>query len=279
VQYSSIPGRTSGPTLRIYTHNIFGRQADWERRREVLETGIAALDPDILLLQETIVDNEYDQVADILGDGYHVVHSTVRETNGSGVSIASRWPISDVRELDLRIVSPRTDEFACTTLIVGVDAPPPLGPMRIANHFPDYQPEHEYERERQTVLAARALESMHSSEPTHIVLAGDLDAELDAASLRFLSGRQSLDGMSVCYRNAWDQAHPGAPGHTFTSRNPLIDPGWPFQQIDHIFIRCGDEGRPTLRIAACELAFAEPLDGVWASDHFGLVADLAIPAG
>jgi hypothetical protein len=30
-----------------------------------------------------------------------------------------------------------------------------------------------------------------------------------------------------------------------------------------------------MRILACELVGAEPVNGTWASDHFGLVADLA----
>lgn len=29
---------------------------------------------------------------------------------------------------------------------------------------------------------------------------------------------------------------------------------------------------PTLEIAACELAFAEPIAGAWASDHIGELA-------
>ena len=103
----------------------------------------------------------------------------------------------------------------------------------------------------------------------------DLDAEPDAASLRFLTGRQSLDGLSVCYRNTWDAVHPAAPGGTFVASNPVAPDHWPFERIDHILIRCGEHGGPTLRIEGCELAFAEPVDGVWASNHLGLVADFA----
>jgi endonuclease/exonuclease/phosphatase family metal-dependent hydrolase len=116
----------------------------------------------------------------------------------------------------------------------------------------------------------------------HVVLVGDLDAEPDAASVRFLAGKQSLDRMSVCYRNAWDSQHPGEAGHTFTAQNSLMAQAnwdWPFQRIDHILVRCGRHGGPTLRIVACELAFNESVQGVWASDHFGLVADLVIPQG
>jgi len=42
-------------------------------------------------------------------------------------------------------------------------------------------------------------------------------------------------------------------------------------------VRCGDHGGLTLAIDRCELTFAEPADGIWASDHFGVVADLSVP--
>ena len=113
------------------------------------------------------------------------------------------------------------------------------------------------------------------------MLAGDFDAVPDAAGVRFWSGRQSLSGTSVCYRDAWESAHPEDPGDTFTPHNPLVAGGeMPLElgrRIDYVFVRCGDHG-PTLYVSACNLAFAEPRDGVWASDHFGLVADLAHPS-
>jgi hypothetical protein len=43
------------------------------------------------------------------------------------------------------------------------------------------------------------------------------------------------------------------------------------------FACCGEHGGPTLDITACALAFDELRDGVWASDHFGIVADLSAP--
>ncbi len=283
MSFSPILGHpsTDPNRLRLLTHNIYGIEAGWDRRREILVAGLQALAPDIVTLQETIVDATRDQAADLLGADYQLVHSKVRhEANGLGISIGSRWPIVNLRELDLKVVSARTEDFPCTTLIAEVDAPPPFGPLLVVNHFPDYQLDHELERERQTVIAARTLEKMHAQRSTHILLAGDLDAEPDAASIRFLAGKQSLDGLSVCYRNAWDSKQPTRLGHTFTARNPLVTQtnwDWPFQRIDHIFVRCGERGGPTLEIAACALAFAEPVDGVWASDHCAVVADLVVP--
>jgi endonuclease/exonuclease/phosphatase family metal-dependent hydrolase len=117
---------------------------------------------------------------------------------------------------------------------------------------------------------------------SHVVLAGDFNAAPDSASVRFWRGLQSLGDTSVCYRDAWESAHPGDPGHTFSPRNPLVVTGgdnWQLElgrRIDYVMVRCGDHG-PTLDVRACERIFEKPVEGVWASDHFGVVADLAIP--
>ncbi|GAA3760786.1 endonuclease/exonuclease/phosphatase family metal-dependent hydrolase [Spinactinospora alkalitolerans] len=99
-------------------------------------------------------------------------------------------------------------------------------------------------------------------------------------SVRFWTGRQSLSGAGVCYLDAWESARPGDPGPTFSPRNPLVTAGeMPLEQgrrIDYVLVRCGDRG-PTLKVSACAPAFDELVGGVWASDHFGVVADLAVP--
>jgi endonuclease/exonuclease/phosphatase family metal-dependent hydrolase len=265
-------------TVRVLTYNIFGRQGYWAQRRPVLIEGLQILAADLIAFQETVVVDDFDQVADLLDSGYVIVHSEARAADGTGCSIASRWPITHLRELDLNL-TPRTADFPCTTLVAEIDAPEPFGQLLFVNHFPDYQVDHEHERELQTVLTAREIEAIVAQQPTHVVLAGDLDAEPDAASIRFLTRKQSLAGLSVCYRSAWDSAHPDGkePGETFSSRNALSPADWPFRRIDHLLVRHGAHGGPSLRITACELAFAEPLADIWASDHFGLVADLTMP--
>jgi endonuclease/exonuclease/phosphatase family metal-dependent hydrolase len=257
----------------------------WDERRQVLTEGFRELRPDLVAFQEAVVTKGYEQVVDILGPDYHLAHQSDREANrggdiedGQGISIASRWPLGEVREPDLN-VTPRTVDFACGTLIAEVFATEPVGAMLIVNHLPNWQLTHEHERELQTVIAARAIEEMaEERDLRHVVLAGDLDATPDAASVRFWRGRQSLGGMSVCYRDAWGSTHPREPGHTFAAENPLVTAeNWDWElgrRIDHIFVRCSDHG-PTLDIRACERIFDEPVDAVWGSDHFGVVADLS----
>jgi endonuclease/exonuclease/phosphatase family metal-dependent hydrolase len=197
---------------------------------------------------------------------------------GQGVSLASRWPLGEVRELDLH-VTPRTAGYACVTLAAEVQAPEPIGPLLFVYHNPNWQLDLEYERELQAVAAARFIDDFVGNRTMHVVLAADLDADPAAASARFWTGRQALDGMSVCYRDAWESRHPGEAGDTFTPDNPLVvDWDWPFRRIDYIFIRCGDHGGPTLAISHCDRLFDEPTGGVWASDHFGVMADLEVPS-
>jgi len=74
--------------------------------------------------------------------------------------------------------------------------------------------------------------------------------------------------------------HADAPRHTFTPQNPRVASGeMPLERgrrIDYILVRCGDHG-PSLEAAGCALAFDVPVNGTWASDHFGVVADLVVP--
>jgi endonuclease/exonuclease/phosphatase family metal-dependent hydrolase len=264
-------------TVRVATLNLWGKNGLWSQRRSVIADGLREIQPDLLAFQEAIKTDEYDQVIDLLDSDFHVIHQASREADGRGISIASRWPVEDVQEVDLH-VTPRTGIFACAALMAEIHLPDPIGALLFVNHFPNWELEFELERELQALVAAKLIEERLVQRNMHIVLAGDLDADPAAASIRFWAGRQSLGGMSVCYRDAWESAHPEEPGHTFTPRNGLMkDWDWPFRRIDYIFVRCGRHGGPTLAIASCERIFDEPVDGVWASDHFGLVADLTVP--
>ncbi len=269
--------------LRVLTLNLWQRYGVWTDRRSVLMDGFRALQPDLVAFQESIKNDEYDQAADLLGPTFNVVHQKSRDPNGMGISIASRWPLGEVHEVNLNLTS-RTAGFPCGALVAEVHAPNSVGPLLFVNHFPHWQLNFEYERELQTVAVARFVEDRVGRSKEQVVLVGDLDADPDAASVRFLSGRQSLGGMSVCYRNAWESTHPEKLGHTFTPDNPLVRDevvkdmrpfrDWPFRRIDHIFVRFGEHGGRALDIRACARIFDESIDGVWASDHFGLIADL-----
>jgi endonuclease/exonuclease/phosphatase family metal-dependent hydrolase len=268
-----------GPGIGRARPDAADRPAAWSDRRAVLAEGLRALDPDLVSFQEAIHHDAYDQVTDLLGPGYHVAHQTRREADGSGVSIASRWPLAAVQEVDLQ-VTPRTAGFLSVALVAEVEAPPPFGPLLFVNHKPNFELALEHERGLQAVTTATHLERLAADREVHVVVAGDFDAPPDADSLRFWRGRQALGGTSVCYRDAWEQVNGGDPGHTFTPDNPMVAEGtWPLEpgrRIDYVLVRCRGHG-PSLDITACARIFDQPISGVWGSDHFGVVADLCPP--
>ena len=260
---------------RLATLNCWGTRGNWDARQPVLTAGFAGSAADILTLQETMVTDGYDQARETLGDGYHLVHQRDREPDGQGVTTASRWPVGRVIEVDLHLTA-RTAGFASTCLITEILAPQPLGRIWLANYLPDWQLDHEYERQLQAVAAARTLERLVVNHPGHVVVAGDFDADPDATSIRFWTGRDALDGFSVCYRDAWASAEPDDPGYTFVPENPYsTDRDWPYRRIDYIFVRCGQHGGPTLQIKRCARIFDQP-DSI-VSDHYGLLADVELP--
>jgi hypothetical protein len=94
---------TATSEVRVATLNLWGRCGAWDERRSVLVEGFRELAPDLVAFQEAVVADGYDQVTDILGRGYHIVHQTDREAarggdieDGQGISIASRWPLGEV---------------------------------------------------------------------------------------------------------------------------------------------------------------------------------------
>lgn len=263
--------------IRAATVNLFAHHGDWERRRPALQQALRALDADVLALQEAVVDGGYDMARELLGDGYEIVHQQqglVGDGTHHGASVASRWPVRAVHEVDLHLTD-RTQNYSCGTVIVEVDGP--VGRLLVGSHGNSWAWWAERERELQAVAVVTAIEELVAEEPAHVVLGGDFNATPDTSSMRFFTGRASLEGVSTAYRDVWESVHGDAPGHTFDPRNPLTaidEPGLDRgRRIDYLLIRCGDHG-PTLRIADAGLALHEPVDGVQPSDHYGVVADL-----
>ena len=119
--------------VRVAPPNLWGLRGAWDERRSVPVNGFGELCPDLVTFQEPIRIKGYDQVADLLGPDFYVVHPRAgaaydRASYGDNHSavIASRWPFVEVCEVDLHF-TPRTQEVPCTTLVAEILAPEPLG--------------------------------------------------------------------------------------------------------------------------------------------------------
>ena len=140
----------------------------------------------------------------------------------------------------------------------------------------------ELARERQAV-ALTDLDARHR-QPLPTIIAGDFNASPDAASIRYLKGLQSLGGRSVRYHDAWEVAGE-AHGYTWSVDNPnanseigmIVRQPHHRRRVDYVFVGSWDaHPKAACEVRAASLAFDQPVDGIWLSDHFGVVADLEI---
>ncbi len=263
-------------SMRVLTYNVYSPQnPDWERRYPVIRDALRAFSPDVVALQEVPVDRP-DVLEDLLGRGYHFGHFSASSDDGVGGTLATRWPQRFLEEVDLRINDRSRDALPWTaTYIVELDTP--VGQVVVAHHKPSWPFPCEVEREQQALLAAWALERHIADRAVHAIVLGDFDATPDSASMQFWRGRRSIEGVSVCYQSAWELIHPDDPGRTFDLENPLVREGEVStavsRTIDYVLVRSGWHG-PTLDVADCRRVLQRPAHGVWASDHYGVMADL-----
>ena len=129
-------------------------------------------------------------------------------------------------------------------------------------------------RERQVVsLTAFVSERSDPAAPLGPIVAGDFNAEPDSTVIRYLCGLATLDGAST-YLQGWRLAGDGGPGLTWSDTSPhAAKDREPERRLGYIF--SGFHGpEPAGRPVACRVVADAPVEGVWPSDHFGVVADL-----
>lgn len=272
--------------LRIITLNIWNTEGD-PRRIGIINRALRRLSPDLVALQEVVQTRATAQLGALLDGtgltGTHQADVMAEAPPGveryGGNAIATRWPHRIAEVLDLRLAD-AMDVPWCT--LAAHVALPDLGDILFVGTTTAWRPEAESVRERQ-VLALAGLEARHRCALPSI-LAGDFNAAPDAASIRFLGGLQSLGRQSVLYHDAWQVAGEG-PGYTWGAGNPnterviaqIVRQPNHRRRVDYAFVgswHAHPKAHATIRSAA--LAFNAPVDSVWPSDHFGVVADIEI---
>lgn len=245
--------------------------------------GIEELRPDLIGLQEIIVRPDgFDQGQRILADlGYQSVFAPAfgwdelgnlrpptDDGMGFGNLVASRYPI--LRTEWVRLPGWESGEGRSIVAAV-IDAP--CGPVVFACTHLNWKFEHGYVRELQVVEAARFIRRFAADVFLPPILVGDLNAEPDSTEIRFLCGLQALESQSTYFQDAWRIGGDGGPGTTWDNRNPFAAiAGEPDRRIDYILVGLSREGRGT--VEDVRLAMNDARDGIYPSDHFGLIAYL-----
>ena len=272
--------------LRVLTINCWSVSEPFEERMAIVRRGLASEAPDVVGFQEVIVRRDgFDQGALLLPDGefFHVFGAAFRwtdegtrlphERDGSGFGnlIGSRWPIvkSQVRQL------PGTEDGEPRT-VLAVLAQTPAGLLPVLTTHLDYEPHHGHVRERQVLVLEAFTREWAAAADLPPVLLGDFNARPDSNEMRFLRGLASLDGRSTYFQDAWEVAGRDGAGHTWDNRNRFAAFSWePDRRIDYVLVGAPD-ARGRGRVESAHIVFETPVGDVFASDHFGVVADLRL---
>lgn len=272
--------------LRVLTLNLWSFTEPYRERQRVIRGDLLKLDPDLMAFQEAGYDGKRHQVADLLeGLGYTIAHEfdgLEKLPGDNGICLASRWPMQvvEVSRLGSK-AAPRT--YPCRAVAVHVSVPEPVGELLFVGPKPSWELNNEHARELEAVELAKLVQRHRTPFPT--IIAGDFDAAPDSASIRFLTGRQSLSGMGVFFLDAWEQAGDGSRGPTWTFENestrPLINaiirhPSHS-RRIDYIFVGSWfDHPDRYASVRSCRVVMNRPVDGVWPSDHYGVFAEIGV---
>jgi beta-glucosidase len=265
--------------LRVITLNLWGENGPHQRRLELVGAELESLAPDVVALQEVReVPGQLVNQAETLAHRLHAHHvfapSTAWGGGTEGLAVVSRFP---VRRSAHRRLPHATDVEGRIVLSVELDGP--AGPLWIHTTHLSYRQNEGKLREDQVLSldAEIALRAPGLEQPQ--VLLGDFNTVPESDEIRWLCGLTTLESRRVFYQDAWATARAAEPGITWARQNPFrARMNWlrADRRIDYIFVTAPRrDGRGSIREA--RVVFERPdADGVYSSDHFGVLADVQI---
>jgi len=262
--------------LRCLTLNLWGAEPPLALRMAIVAEGLRALRPDVVALQEVReVPSDLPNQAETLAQatGYHQVFAPATPVAGGleGLAILAREPIGEHGDLELPHARP--DE---RRILLSARIRHGQGSVWVHTTHLNYRLAHGKEREDQVQAIAASMAGRSTEAPQ--ILMGDFNARPESDEIRWLRGQVTLGGRRTYFQDAWDRLHPGEPGWTWARANPytaklaFLEPD---RRLDYVFVTpMRGDGRGTIH--GCEMVFREPVARVFASDHYGLLAEVQI---
>lgn len=271
-------------SFTVATWNLWWRFGDWQARQAAIRTELAALDADIIGLQEIWHDGSAS-LASWLADelGFHHVlapsplpfrwhNETEHEHIGLGNAVLSRWPIQ--RHEVIRLPSGDAHDEGRVALHTRIDTPHGIVPFAVT-HLNAGWAQSSIRRDQLAAACAPLVDRGDGAVPP--IFCGDLNADADFDEIRALSGKRDALVPDLVVLDAWNLVHPTEPGWTWDRRNPhVLATHGPSARIDYVFVGYPDEdgaGEPM----DVWLFGTKDHDGVWPSDHFGVAATIRAP--
>lgn len=260
--------------MRVLTWNLWWTFGP--KRHHAIEEILRRENADVLFLQETIeAEGQAETLAAALG--LHVARTSLVEHGGRGMAnaILSRWPILEPTQT---LLPAAADRPKVRTILSGFLATP-WGKWPVATTHLDHSFDASVIRLAQVDTVAdvvhAAVRSIDGTLPA--IIGGDFNAVPDSDEIRRLTGRSAVRHRGLVFADVWELRGEGR-GNTWDGSNPyLADANWPNRRIDYLFVTW-PRPKPAGHPERVWLAGSDPVDGVTASDHLAVVADLRVPA-
>ncbi len=261
------------------TWNLWWGFNEWKQRRVAILEVIRQEQPDIIGLQEVWADAD-ENMAGWLAERLEMHWTYGAPTDQQrwqqrigdhaaqfGVAVLSRWPIRDGQVFDL------PEDPSRPMLSVMIDAPHAVIPF-VTVHLSALPLGGSARRVAQVEAIARHVATLPEQAHPPIVT-GDFNAEPDSDELRRFGGNVTAPVVQgQVFLDAWRVAAGADPGFTWDRANPYVGQ-WiePSARIDYIHI--AGRSTPLGHVRSAHRAGMGPVDGIWPSDHYAVVADFS----
>lgn len=261
--------------IRCITLNLEGLEHDWFGARfRIVVAGVRKYRPGVVCFQECTVryaDGIYNQ-AQAIGEAADLNSvafapygnpTEIMSPNQGGVAVISRWPIRATRNRRLPTAHDTTPD-ARVALLVTLQTP--TGTLDIVNTHLSWQPVEGPLRLTQLGMVIDEFSTNEWTSPVaRALLVGDFNATEQEPAIHLANER---------LKDVFRAVRRDDPGYTWVRSNPMnLD--WrnmPDRRLDYIF--CPRD----VKVLRTELLFNGSDPASYASDHFGLLADLEWPA-
>jgi endonuclease/exonuclease/phosphatase family metal-dependent hydrolase len=272
----------SDARLRLLTLNTWGRTGPWDRRKALIADNIRELDPHVVGLQEIWDDaagNSAREIADAIGGEWHVHSSPAFEfeegKHENRNAVLSRFPLLDT---DAWMLPEPVGDLRRNLTHAMIATP--WGTLPVFVTHLSWMFHHSAARlvQVQQIRAwmnERAPIQPPADGPSELlppVVMGDFNSEPESDEIRFMRGLYA-DPYGFYTADCFALCGDGK-GHTWDRENAYAArEHFPDRRIDYIFVRGPDRwGRGEPLVA--RVALTQPRDGVWASDHYAVYAEI-----
>jgi len=260
--------------MGVLTWNIWWRFGPYDQREPLIRNLLHDVNADILCLQEVWSSEQANQAAQLAQQlGLYYCYEPVLAIDGVdwGMAILSKWPVLESEGLVLPSMPSDDGSRDCKVMRARLDGP--NGVVDVYNTHLSWRPDESAIRQQQVKFIAELVKATWQG-PVPPIVCGDFNAIPTADEIRMMTGEAAVPVDGLYFFDAWRAAGHTDPGFTWDHANTLTRKALqPNRRLDYILV--GEPADNAVgHILSAKRVGMQETDGVYPSDHFGVLAEL-----